>query len=187
MSQLNATTFCAFALTAVVVYLLGFFPFIPAWAVFIAWACFFHMDGGANRQQAYFANILHIALGAFGAWISAIVILNNPFETAFAAQLWGPVLIGIVIALLSRMGTMTRFCVTPAVIYGYASVFAFASTTGFFSLEKLLSLSFSNALIAVTFSVVLGTSAGYFNAWLVSYLSGREWSWLVRTRKLKAD
>lgn len=187
MSQLNATTFCAFALTVIALYLLSFFPFIPPWAVFIAWACFFHMDGGANRQQAYFANILHIALGAFGGWVSAIVVLNNPFETGLAAQLWAPVFIGLVIAVLSRMGTMTRFCVTPAVIYGYASVFAFASTTGFFSLAKLLSLSFSNALIAIVFSVVIGTSAAYFNAWLVGFLSTRDWSWLVRISKLKAD
>lgn len=175
MSQLNATTFCAFVLTAVVLYLLSFYAFIPPWAVFIAWACFFHMDGGVNRNQAYIATILHLALGAFSAWVSAIAVLNNPFSSALGEQLWAPVFIGVVIAVLSRMGTITRFCVTPAVIYGYASVFAFASTTDFFSHEQLLSVSFNNALLAVVFSFVLGASAGYLNAMLVGFFCKLRW------------
>ncbi|MDP2247327.1 MAG: DUF1097 domain-containing protein [Nitrosomonadales bacterium] len=181
MNQLNATTFCAFALTAVVLYLLSFFTFIPPWAVFIAWACFFHMDGGLNRNQAYIATLLHLILGAFSAWISALAVLNNPFGSGLGEQLWAPVFIGIVIALLSRMGTMTRFCVTPAVIYGYASVFAFASTTGFFSQEPLLSMSFNNALLAVVFSFVLGASAGYLNAMLVGVLIRMHWISAIKT------
>jgi hypothetical protein len=175
MSQLNATTFCAFVLTVLVIYLLGFFSFIPPWAVFIAWACFFHMDGGINRNQAYLATILHLALGAFGAWISAIAILNNPFSSVAGEQLWGPVFIGAVIAVLIRMGTITRFSVSSAIIYGYACVFAFASTTGFFTLEQLLSVSFNNALLVVVFSFLLGTSAGYLNAVLVGFLCNPRW------------
>jgi hypothetical protein len=187
MSQLNATTFCAFALTAVVLYLLSFFTFIPPWAVFIAWACFFHMDGGINRNQAYMATILHLAVGAFSAWLSAIAALNNPLSSALGEQLWAPVFIGVVIAVLSRMGTITRFCVTPVIIYGYASVFAFASTTGFFSHEQLLSVSFNNALLAVVLSFILGASAGYLNATLVGLLIGLRWTRSSRLGAVESD
>lgn len=176
MTQLNATAFSAFALTAIVLYVLGFFVFIPPWAVFIAWACFFHMGGGADRNQAFVATITHMALGVFAAWISAIAVLNNPFDSATAQQLWAPVLIGVVIGILARMGVFTRFSVMPAIIYGYASVFAFAGTAGLFSTEHLLSLTFNNALIGILFSVVVGTTAGYLNAVLVGALCGLKWS-----------
>lgn len=170
MTQLNAATFSAFALTTIVLYLLGFFTFIPPWAVFIAWACFFHMNGGANRNHAFIAVIRHMALGATAAWISAIFLLNNPADSALGQQLGGAVFIGAIIAILARMSTIALFSVTPAIIYGYASVFAFASTTGLFSPEHLLSVSFNNALLAILFSTLVGVSAGYINAALVAAL-----------------
>ena len=174
MTQLNAATFSSFLLTSIVLYVLGFFTFIPPWAVFITWACFFHMNGGANRNQAFIATIRHMALGATAAWISAIVLLNNPFDSALGQQLWGPVFIGAVIAIIARMSTIALFSVTPAIIYGYASVFAFASTAGLFTQAHLLSISFNNALIAILFSTVVGASAGYLNAALVSCLVRQE-------------
>lgn len=174
MTQLNAATFSAFLLTSIVLYVLGFFTFIPPWAVFITWACFFHMNGGTNRNQAFIATIRHMALGATAAWVSAIVLLYNPFDSTLGQQLWGPVFIGAVIAILARMSTIALFSVTPAIIYGYASVFAFASTAGLFSSEHLLSVSFNNALLAIIISTVVGAMAGYINAVLVATLVGRE-------------
>ncbi len=173
MTQLNAATFSAFLLTSIVLYMLGFFAFIPPWAVFIAWACFFHMNGGAHRNQAFISTITHMPLGATAAWISAIALLNNPFDSALGQQLWGPVLIGAVIAGLARMSTIQLFSITPAIIYGYASVFAFTSTTGLFASHYLLSLSFNNALLAILSSTIIGASAGYINATLVAALVGR--------------
>lgn len=174
MTQLNAATFSAFLLTTIVLYVLGFFTFIPPWAVFITWACFFHMNGGINRNQAFIAIIRHMALGATAAWISAIAILNNPFDNALGQQLWAPVFIGAIIAIIARMGTSALFSVTPAIIYGYASVFAFASTAGLFAPEHLLSVSFDNALLAILSSTVIGASAGYLNAVMVAALVGQE-------------
>lgn len=174
MTQLNAATFSAFLLTSIVLYVLGFFTFIPPWAVFIAWACFFHMNGGTNRNPAFIATISHMALGATAAWISAIVLLNNPFDSALGQQLWGPLFIGAVIAVLARMSTIAMFSVTPAIIYGYASIFAFTSTAGLFAPEHLLSVSFNNALLAILFSTVVGATVGYINAVLVAALIGQE-------------
>lgn len=163
MNPLNVVTFCAFALTAIALYFVAKLPFLPPWAIFIAWACFFHLDGGANRNQAYLAVVTHLGLGTLAAWLSAIVLLLNPFSSELAADWWGPVLIGAVIAVITRLGTMPRFSITPAIIYGYASFFAFAGTTGYFSLDRFLSLSFTNGLIAVVVCQILGATAGYVN------------------------
>lgn len=174
MTQLNAVTLSSFLMTSIVLYLLGFFTFIPPWAVFITWACFFHLNGGENRNKAFLAVIRHMALGATAAWVSAIVVLNNPFDSVIGQQLWGPILIAAVIAMLARMATTALFSVTPAIIYGYASFFAFASTAGLFTPEHLLSVTFNNALIAILLSTVVGASAGYLNATLVATLVRHE-------------
>src|SRR5690606_13456488 len=79
MSTANITAFCAFIMTVLAFYLLGFYTFIPPCAVFIAWACFFHMGGGTDRKQALVATISHMSLGAFSAWLSALALLHNPF------------------------------------------------------------------------------------------------------------
>lgn len=170
MKPINAISFSGFALTAIALYLLNYFPFIPAWPVFITWACFFHMDGGINKDQAYFATLRHIGIGALASWVSALLVINNPFSNALAAQLWAPILIGLVIAILMRLSVLIQFSVTPAIVYGYASIWAFLSVPGLLNQQTLLSLSFQNAILAIGFCVILGASAGYINAMLVSWL-----------------
>ena len=171
MTPLNASALTGAVLTVIALYILGFFPFIPGWAMFLTWACFFHMGGGVDRRQAYSATLLHLGLGIFTAWLSALAVLHNPFGSGLAQNLWAPVLIGLVIGLLLRTGTVARLAVTPAIIYGYAGTFAFLGTTGTFGVEPLLSLSFQNALVAMGTSIVIGASAGYVNAVLAALLS----------------
>jgi hypothetical protein len=171
MSPLNASAVTGAVLTVIALYILGFFPFIPAWAMFLTWACFFHMGGGIDRRQAYTATLLHIGLGIVAAWLSALAVLHNPFDSGLLQNLWAPVLIGLAIGLLLRMGAIPRIAVTPAVIYGYAGTFAFLGTTGTFGLDPLLSAGFENALIAMGFSIFLGASGGYLNAMLAGWLT----------------
>ncbi|MBA3696367.1 MAG: DUF1097 domain-containing protein [Methylotenera sp.] len=149
---------------------MNYFPFIPVWAVFITWACFFHIEGGIHKNQAYFATLRHIGLGAFASWLSALLVINNPFSGAMAAQLWAPLLIAAVIAVLMRLSVINEYSVTPAIVYGYASIWAFLSVPGLLNQQTLLSLSFENAILAIGFCVVLGASAGYINAIMVSWL-----------------
>ena len=171
MNKLDIATAVAIVMTTLVVYALGSLPFIPAWAVFISWACFFHMDGGENRDQAYLAILQHVGVGILAAWLSVLLVLNNPFNNALASEWWAPVVIGLIIGALSRMSALTRFSITPAIIYGYAGTFAFLNAPDRFSNEALLSLTFDNALISLSISLIFGASAGYLNAVLVQWLS----------------
>jgi hypothetical protein len=173
MKPINAVCLSGFLLTAIVLYFLNLVPFIPAWAVFITWACFFHMEGGLYKEQTYFSIIRHIGLGAFAAWLTALLLLlQNPFSHATLAAWWGPVLIAAVIASLMRLGTFSKFSVTPAVIYGYAMIWAFLSLPGSFDIATLTSLSFDNALIVIGICLLLGASAAYLNALMVDALCG---------------
>ena len=163
-------TFATFSLTAIAIFLLGYVPFIPPWAVFITWACFFHMDGGSDRKQGYMSTVTHLWIGALGAWVTALLLLNSPFESSTANTLWSPLVIATVVAGLARLSTRPRFSVTPAIIYGYAGLFAFTAAPGAFSLEKLISISFENALISIWVSVLLGAACGYINVVLIERL-----------------
>lgn len=170
MKLINAITLSGFTLTAVAVYLLSYFPFIPAWPIFITWACFFHLNGGINKNQAFYSTIIHIGLGAVASWISALLILNNPLSGDIANQLWAPILIAAVIAALMRLSVFTQLSVTPAMIYGYASIWAFLSIPGLFNQDILLSMSFQNAIVSIGSCIVLGACAGYINALMVGWL-----------------
>lgn len=170
MKPINAVTFSGFTLTAIAIFSLGYLPFIPAWPIFITWACFFHMDGSVNKNQAFFSTIRHLGLGAFSAWVSALIVMNNPMSGELLNQLWTPILIATVITILTRLSVFTNLSVTPAMIYGYASIWAFLSVPGLFNEEILLSLSFQNAIIAISFCIVLGACIGYVNATMVSKL-----------------
>lgn len=171
MEKLNAATAVAIIMTILVLYALGATPFIPVWAVFISWACFFHMGGGTYPRQAFSATIQHIGLGIVAAWLSALLLLTNPFTNATLMEWWAPVIIGLIIGILFRMSIFARFSITPAIIYGYAETFAFLSTPGRFDMEVLLSLSFENVLVALSASLLIGAVAGYLNAVLVQWLS----------------
>lgn len=170
MRPINAITISGFTLTAIVVYLLSYFPYIPAWPIFITWACFFHLNGGVNKHQAFYSTILHIGVGALASWLSALLVINNPFPGELANQLWAPLLIAAIIAILMRLSVFTQLSVTPAIIYGYASIWAFLSVPGLLNQETLLSLTFQNAILAIWFCVVLGACAGYLNSSMVALL-----------------
>lgn len=171
MNQLDIATTVAVVMTALAVYALTSVPFIPAWAVFVSWACFFHMEGGENRNQAWLATLQHVGIGVLAAWLSALLVLNNPFNNAMVSEWWAPVVIGVIIGFLFRLSILARFAITPAIIYGYAGTFAFLSGPGLFSNEAMLSLTFDNALITLIISLVIGASVGYLNAVLVQWLS----------------
>lgn len=128
------------------------------------------MEGGINKEQAFFATILHIGLGAFASWISALLVINSPFSGELANQLWAPLLIAAVIAALMRVSNITQFSVTPGIIYGYASIWAFLSAPGLLNQQMLLSMSFQNAIVSIGFCVLLGACLGYINAFMVSWL-----------------
>ena len=118
------------------------------------------MEGGINKNQSFFATILHIGLGAFASWISELLVINSPFSGELANQLWAPLLIAAVIAALMRICSITQFSVTPAIIYGYAFIWQFISTLGLLNQQVLLSMSFQNAIVSIIFCVVLGACLG---------------------------
>lgn len=172
MNKLYAATLVATIMTILVLHALAATPYIPAWAVFIAWACFFHLGGDSEPGRAYFSTLQHMGLGIAAAWVSAQIVLINPFSHPAIGAWWAPVVIGLAIGVLFRLSVFARFAVTPAIVYGYAGTFAFLSVgQEKFTSEALLSFSFDNVLIALGACLLIGISAAYLNSVLVQRLS----------------
>ena len=171
MSKINAATFSASVLTLLTLLAMSRFPAVPLWAMFIAWACFFHLGGGDSPRGTWLKVILHMGLGAFASWLSALLLLANPFNGPLAQLLWGPVLIACAIALLMRTSLVPWLATTPAIIYGYAAIWAFLSVPGRFDQAALRSAGLENAIVAVLGAIVLGTCLGYINACIANWLA----------------
>jgi hypothetical protein len=174
MSRINAACFCAALLTTIVLLLAQPFPELPVWSLFITWACFFHLGGDRDPVAVFRITTTHVGLGVFTAWLTALLLFANPWTEGLLQQVWGPAIIGLVIGILVRLSTIGHFAVTPAIIYGYASVWAFLSTGEHFSLEALQSLSMQNVIVAIPPCIVIGATMGAVNAWMVDWLSKPE-------------
>lgn len=171
MSKINAAAFAAGVLTLLVLLTMSQFPFVPLWALFIAWACYFHLGGGEKPEATFAVAVVHISIGVIASWLSALLLFANPLPGELGALLWGPLVIGLAIGILVRLSLLPWLAATPAIIYGYASIWAFLSVPGRFDLGALLSVSFNNAGIAILAAMLLGLCMGYANVRLVSWLT----------------
>ena len=174
MTRINAACLSAAVLTAVVLAMAQPYPALPVWSLFITWACFFHLGGDQDPMAAFRITVTHIGLGVVTAWLTALLLFANPWQSSGFGQLWGPVVIGLVIGVLVRLSVIGYFAVTPAIIYGYASVWAFLSIGEHFNLQALRSFSLQNVIVAIPPCVLLGAIMGCINVRMVNLLSKAE-------------
>jgi Protein of unknown function (DUF1097) len=138
---------------------------ILIWAAFIGWACFFHNGGDNNALRN---TIVGNIFGSVCAWIAAIIILAIPLADALTVPLWAGIVVGVTVWAICYGATIKAFSSIPSNVYGYAATFAFLLQAPpdlpFFSLSNLLSLSFNNAVIAVSVSMAIGAVLGLASA-----------------------
>ena len=171
MSRINVACVSAALLTAIALFLLRGFPSLPIWAMFITWACFFHLGGDESPGASFRNTVIHLGFGVVTAWLSALLLLANPWAEGLLNQLWGPFIIGVAIGILVRLSVIGYFAVTPAIIYGYASVWAYLSTSGYFSLQVLQSVSMQNVVIAIPLCILMGACMGFINSRMVMLIA----------------
>ena len=128
------------------------------WAVFIAWACFFATGGDGSALQN---TIVCSILGAVLAWIALLLILGIPLAGVLTLPIWAGVVIGVTVLIMCLLAQINIFSTLPASVLGYASVAAYAlQTPDALSMSALTSGSFSNALIVVGVSLIVGAILG---------------------------
>src|ERR1039458_3332833 len=88
---------------------------LQVWALFIAWACFFHCGGDLAALKKSIVNNL---FGAVLGWIAGMLILEIPVLTLVPRA---SIIVAITVIDLILAAHVETLSVIPAGFYGYAS------------------------------------------------------------------
>jgi hypothetical protein len=131
---------------------------LQIWAIFIAWGCFYHCGGGEKGLKDTI--VCNIA-GAVIAWVALLIIVNTGgIGEALPAGLWAGIIVGVTVAIMVLLANIPLFSAIPAMVYGYASVAAFFLLS---SGASVTAADFTNPLVAVVVSMVVGAVLGYIS------------------------
>ncbi len=162
MSQMGALSLSIGVLGGIAAWAFLSLGGILIWGAFIGWACFFQLGGDNNALRN---TIVGNIFGSVCAWIAAIIILAIPLADNLTVPLWAGIVVGVTVWAICYAATIKAFSSIPANVYGYAATFAFLlQTPDTMSLSNLLSLSFDNAVIAVSVSMAIGAVLGLASA-----------------------
>ncbi|MGR9087479.1 MAG: DUF1097 domain-containing protein [Gammaproteobacteria bacterium] len=141
----------------------GFF-FI--WAATIAWAAYFAL--GAN-EAALKNTIICGIFGVFMAWLTAILLTNIPSTAILGFPLMAAITVAVAVLVLCLAARFPLLSAIPASVLGYSLTFAhLLQTPDTLTQDNLLGVSFSNPLLVITASIVIGTYFGQWSAQLAA-------------------
>ena len=147
---------------------LGMIAGLQIWAIFIAWACFYHCGGGETGLKTTI--ICNIA-GAVLAWIALLIVVNVSILGGVPG-LWAGIVVGVTVAIMVLLANVPAFATIPAMVYGYASVAAFGLLKAG-ALENLTAANFDNPLIAIVVSMVIGAVLGWISQKIAVAMSAK--------------
>jgi hypothetical protein len=132
---------------------------LQIWAIFIAWACFYHCGG---KETGLKNTIVCNIVGAILAWIALIIIVNTgSMGSSLPAGLWAGIVVGVTVFILVLLAKVPALATIPAMVYGYASVAAFFLLSG--ANASVTAGNFTNPLVAVIVSMVIGALLGFLS------------------------
>ena len=128
---------------------------LQIWAIFIAWACFYHCGG---KETGLKNTIVCNIAGAILAWIALIIVLKTGLGDSLGVPLWAGIVVGVTVFILVMLAKVPALATIPAMVYGYASVAAFGLLR---QGADVTAANFNNPLIAIVVSMVVGAILGY--------------------------
>ncbi|MGH1537139.1 MAG: DUF1097 domain-containing protein [Gammaproteobacteria bacterium] len=142
------------------------------WVAFIAWACFFAIGGDSKALQN---TIVCSIMGAVVAWIALLIILAIPLASVLSLPIWAGIVIAVTVTIMCLLAQIECFSAIPATVLGYASVAGYSlQTTDALSMGALTSANFSNPLIVVGLSLVVGAILGMISGKVGAALTSGE-------------
>ncbi len=145
------------------------------WAALVGWACFIHAGADDKALRDTIAgNILGIVI----AWIAAFLVVSIPAADALGLEPWSGIVVGVGLLVLVLLSGIPAFSSVPAGLLGYAAALAYIweagilkGEQGMLSAQQLLAADFTNPLILVVISMVIGALVGYAAEKVVASLS----------------
>ncbi len=126
---------------------------LSIWAVFIAWACYFHCGGGEGGFKS-------TAVGAiWGAIMATVALALMP--AIGMGNLGAAIAVGVTVAIMILGAHVPLLSTIPASVYGYAATAAFALMKS--GAEPLGTSIATSPLLNVVASMLLGAVFGYLS------------------------
>ncbi len=144
---------------------------VTIWAIFIAWGSYFH--NGAD--MAALKNT--IVCGIFGSVLAGVAFalitkvgLGEGTSLALNAAVW----VGVTVFLLVMGASIPMFSVIPSAVYGFAATAAYAIHAGadLSAAGNTLNMDFSNPVIVISLSLIIGAVFGMISGKLAAMISG---------------
>ena len=123
---------------------------LQIWAIFIAWACFYHCGGGMDGLKSGLA-------GNIWGLIMATVALTVA-GTGVGAMVGVPVVVGVTVLILILGANIGMLSSIPAGVYGYAAGAAFGLMTQ--ADPAVFTLTGNGLLLPMALSMVVGAVLG---------------------------
>ncbi|MGH6923154.1 MAG: DUF1097 domain-containing protein [Propylenella sp.] len=131
---------------------------LQVWAIFIAWACFYHCGG---KETGLKNTIICNIVGAVLAWIALLIVTNTGgIGGALPGGLWAGIVVGVTVFVLVLLAKVPALATIPAMVYGYAAVAAFGLLS---PTANVTAGDFTNPLITIVVSMVVGAVLGYIS------------------------
>jgi hypothetical protein len=137
---------------------------LQVWAIFLAWACFFHVGG---KEQGIVTTIVCMT---FGVIIGLLALWGNAnLNPGLDGALWAGICVGIGAFIIVLASSIPLFAAIPASVYGFAAIAAFALLkTG---TDDLLNFGMGHPGVIVVLSIIAGAIFGYLSEKLAGILA----------------
>lgn len=135
------------------------------WGAFIAWAAFFS-NGGNNA--ALKTTIVCGIWGVICAWVAGLIIVNVPVN--LPAALWPAIVVGVTVLVLCLGAHVEALSSIPTAVLGYAATAALMTSGGALDMAHLGAADFSNPLIVISVSLIVGAVFGLLSGKLAGAL-----------------
>jgi hypothetical protein len=131
---------------------------LQIWAVFIAWATFFHCGG---KEAGLGKAITHIIFGAIMALIALLLVTQIPLGASLGVPLWAAICVLITVFIVVYAAKWPMLSDIPASFFGYATTAGLALAGN--KLGSVTMASFDNPFINIVASMILGAVLGYIS------------------------
>jgi uncharacterized protein DUF1097 len=129
------------------------------WAVFLAWASFYHCGGDVKALKTSIANNL---FGGLCGWIAAVLIVVVPTP---GLVLRAAIFVGLTVIVLVLAAHLKALSAIPSGFYGYAATFAYLlMTKDALTISALTKPNMQNGFIAVAVAMIIGNLFGIVSA-----------------------
>ena len=130
--------------------------FILIWGIFIGWATYFALGGdSAALKKTITCNVF----GAVCGWLMAIILLSTPLGGMGAAG--AAIAVGLTVLGMCLAAHVPALDSIPASVYGYAATASYLlQTDGALDMGALTGVNFSNALVIIAASLIVGAVFG---------------------------